>query len=221
MKRIFTFTIIMIALTACTARQVQTPEPAATDIPRVNMPNPASVYCKEQGNKHEIRIAADGSQNGICVFRDGSECDEWAYYRGECSPTPPIVGSVVVSTQTITAPTWSVIPQSVPMPAGAIIDPRDDRAELTKSMIFYNTDGITLGELLTPLGGNVHVAGKSKILPFRLQVVAQHCAQVLQVGERIELAGDEVELAAGHQDPESLRNALLGSRRREFRPSLR
>jgi putative hemolysin len=97
MKRIFTFTIILIALTACTARQVQTPEPAATDIPQAGIPNPASVYCKEQGNKLEINTAADGSQNGICVFPDGSTCDEWAYFRGECSleaqksPTPAIV----------------------------------------------------------------------------------------------------------------------------------
>ena len=71
MKRIFTFTIILMALTACTALQVQTPEPAATDIPQADMPNPASVYCKQQGNKLEIRMAADGSQNGICVFPDG------------------------------------------------------------------------------------------------------------------------------------------------------
>ena len=94
MKRIITFTIILMALTACTALQVQAPEPAATDIPQVNMPNPASVYCTQQGNKLEIRTAADGSQNGICVFPDGSTCDEWAYFRGECglaaqkSPTP-------------------------------------------------------------------------------------------------------------------------------------
>ena len=86
MKRIFTFTIILMALTACTAPQVQTPEPAATDMPQVNMPNPASVYCTQKGNKLEIRTAADGSQNGICVFPDGSTCDEWAYYRGECGP---------------------------------------------------------------------------------------------------------------------------------------
>jgi hypothetical protein len=39
-------------------------------------------------------MAADGSQNGICVFPDGSECDEWSYFRGDCgstaqkSPTP-------------------------------------------------------------------------------------------------------------------------------------
>ena len=58
----------------------------ATDIPQLNMPNLASVYCEQEGNKLEIRTAADGSQNGICVFLDGSTCDEWAYFRGECSP---------------------------------------------------------------------------------------------------------------------------------------
>ena len=86
MKRIFTFTIILMALTACTALQAQAPEPAATDMPQASMPNPASVYCEQNGNKLEIRTAADGSQNGVCVFPDGSTCDEWAYYRGECGP---------------------------------------------------------------------------------------------------------------------------------------
>ena len=86
MKRIFTFTIILLALTACTSLRAQTPEPAATDNPLPNMPNPASVYCEQNGNKLEIRTAADGSQSGLCVFPDGSTCDEWAYYRGECGP---------------------------------------------------------------------------------------------------------------------------------------
>ena len=53
------------------------------------MPNPASVYCEQNGNKLEIRTAADSSQNGVCVFPDGSTCDEWAYYRGECGPARP------------------------------------------------------------------------------------------------------------------------------------
>lgn len=46
--------------------------------------NPASVYCEEQGNNLEIRTAADGSQTGYCIFKDGTECEEWAYFRGEC-----------------------------------------------------------------------------------------------------------------------------------------
>lgn len=47
--------------------------------------NPASVYCEDQGGALEIRETTDG-QTGICVFDDGSECEEWAYYRGECAP---------------------------------------------------------------------------------------------------------------------------------------
>ena len=97
MKKILTITIILVALIACAlaVRAIigyfsvtqATSESSATDIPQVGIPNPASVYCKEQGNKHEIRTAADGSQLGICVFPDGSECDEWAYFRGECGPS--------------------------------------------------------------------------------------------------------------------------------------
>ena len=96
MKRIFTFTIILMALTACTSFRVQTSESAATEI-LPNMPNPASVYCEQNGNTREFRTAADGSQSEICIFPDGSTCEEWAYFRGECgpaaqkSPTPAIV----------------------------------------------------------------------------------------------------------------------------------
>lgn len=86
MKKIFIFTIILTALSACTSLRVQTSAPAATDNPLPNIPNPASVYCEHNGNKLEIRTAADGSQSGVCVFPDGSTCDEWAYFRGECAP---------------------------------------------------------------------------------------------------------------------------------------
>jgi putative hemolysin len=87
MKWILTLTIILIVLTSCTAPQTQ-PAPVAvsTDTPQANMPNPASVHCEEQGYKIEIRTAADGSQGGVCIFPDGSECDEWAYFRKECGP---------------------------------------------------------------------------------------------------------------------------------------
>ena len=86
MKRILPFIIILLALTACKAPQIQAPQPAGTGIPPANMPNPASVYCKQNGNKLEIHTANNGSQSGLCVFPDGSTCDEWAYFRGECAP---------------------------------------------------------------------------------------------------------------------------------------
>ncbi len=53
------------------------------------LPNPAAVYCQDKGYAYEIRTAADGSQSGVCILPDGTECDEWAYYRGECGPAQP------------------------------------------------------------------------------------------------------------------------------------
>jgi putative hemolysin len=106
MKRVFTFTILLMALSACTAFQVQTSESTGTDMPPANMPNPASVYCKQNGNTLEIRTAADGSQFGVCLFQDGSSCDEWAYYRGECGPAAgPTVENSPTPARTLEATT--------------------------------------------------------------------------------------------------------------------
>ena len=46
--------------------------------------NPASEYCEANGGTVEIREDESGGQIGYCIFPDGSECEEWAYYRGEC-----------------------------------------------------------------------------------------------------------------------------------------
>lgn len=54
--------------------------------PKTELANPASVYCEENGGKVEIREDESGGQVGYCVFPDGSECEEWAYMRGECEP---------------------------------------------------------------------------------------------------------------------------------------
>jgi putative hemolysin len=50
------------------------------------MANPASKFCVDQGYQSEIRDEA-GGQVGYCLFPDGSECEEWAFYRGECAPS--------------------------------------------------------------------------------------------------------------------------------------
>lgn len=92
MKALFTITTILFVLTSCaTPPPVVTPVPISAETPQANLPNPASVHCQQQGNRLEIRTAEDGSQSGVCIFPDGSECDEWAYYRGECQPkvVPP------------------------------------------------------------------------------------------------------------------------------------
>jgi putative hemolysin len=51
----------------------------------LGLPNPAAVYCIEQGYELETRDEADG-QASYCIFPDGSECEEWAFFRGECEP---------------------------------------------------------------------------------------------------------------------------------------
>ena len=52
------------------------------------MPNPASVYCLEQGGTLEMRTTYDGSEYGVCRWgteTEGSECEEWALFRGACN----------------------------------------------------------------------------------------------------------------------------------------
>jgi putative hemolysin len=46
--------------------------------------NPASEKCIVDGGKLDIETSTDGSQSGVCTLKDGSKCDEWSYYRGEC-----------------------------------------------------------------------------------------------------------------------------------------
>lgn len=82
--------IIVLSLAACTPRRVKS-------TPKAGLPNPASVYCEEHGGRLDIRQDATGGQVGICVFPNGSECDEWAYYRNECAPGDSVT-QVPVST---------------------------------------------------------------------------------------------------------------------------
>jgi putative hemolysin len=64
------------------------PEPARPPnaTPVVGLANPAANYCSEQGGRLEIQTTSDGGQIGVCLFNDGSLCEEWAFFRGECRP---------------------------------------------------------------------------------------------------------------------------------------
>ena len=48
-------------------------------------PNPASVFCEENGGTLEI-VPDVWWERGKCNFDDWSFCEEWTYYHGECSP---------------------------------------------------------------------------------------------------------------------------------------
>ena len=75
MKKIVFVLMLVLFLVACT------PEPRTP----TEIANPASVYCVEHGGVLEIRTDPSGNQEGWCVFFDqGIECEEWAFYRGEC-----------------------------------------------------------------------------------------------------------------------------------------
>lgn len=54
--------------------------------PTLEIVNPASSYCIEHAGKLDIVDGADG-QMAYCILPGGVECEEWAYFRGEC-PVP-------------------------------------------------------------------------------------------------------------------------------------
>jgi putative hemolysin len=92
MKNKIYLVVFCFLVTGCVQITTQTNEVSAPETPTIQpsmetLPNPASVFCKQQGYKLDIRPAEDGSQTGFCIFTDDSECDEWAYFRGECQPS--------------------------------------------------------------------------------------------------------------------------------------
>ncbi len=47
--------------------------------------NPASEFCVKKGGNLEIKTDGNGSQFGVCHLPDGTTCEEWAFFRGECA----------------------------------------------------------------------------------------------------------------------------------------
>jgi putative hemolysin len=87
--------------------------------PESGLPNPASVNCKQKGGKLELRQDASGGVSGICHFADGSECEEWAYFRSECKPgdslmtpapsaSPAVFEPTAIATVEIASDGWKI-----------------------------------------------------------------------------------------------------------------
>ncbi|WP_323135378.1 DUF333 domain-containing protein [Dyella silvatica] len=94
MKRTLGTTLLIVLLIGCSAKDnpSTSSQPAAansTQTPVVGMANPASVSCIKQGGKLDIRKDAAGNQDGVCVFPDGRECQEWPLFRDKQCIAPP------------------------------------------------------------------------------------------------------------------------------------
>jgi Tol biopolymer transport system component/putative hemolysin len=85
MKHSLIVALIVVGLLVAGCGAAPAPTASPTEAAPADTANPASVFCEEQGYRLEIRDEADG-QKGYCIFPDGSECEEWAFYRGECAP---------------------------------------------------------------------------------------------------------------------------------------
>ncbi len=75
-KLIVPAAVAAVSLSACSHTK-----PAPENAPQVGMANPASVFCEQKGGKSEIHKNEDGSEYGVCHLPDGSEVEEWEYYR--------------------------------------------------------------------------------------------------------------------------------------------
>ena len=139
----------LLSLTACAGT---TPDP--TIIPLVDqdaeIANPASVYCEQYGGTLEIRTDDTGGQIGMCVFADGSECEEWAYFRGECAPASALQDTPTTAPPSSETPTpelsadgWIIFRDAA---TGLVFDyPPDTRLEQFSgnpaSLIITGADG--------------------------------------------------------------------------------
>ncbi|KWC60939.1 DUF333 domain-containing protein [Burkholderia ubonensis] len=73
--------VLALAASGAGAQPLPPGQPASP-APKAALPNPASVNCVKLGGRHAIRNTPGGDV-GICVFKDGRVCEEWALYRDD------------------------------------------------------------------------------------------------------------------------------------------
>ena len=82
---VFMFLIVLgILLTSGCVKQQNIPKANNSNSSNnSDLANPASVNCVNNNGTLEIRNNENG-QYGVCI-KNGKECEEWAYFRGECT----------------------------------------------------------------------------------------------------------------------------------------
>lgn len=108
---------------SCIKEGEKTPTPTAGN---AGIANPASVSCEQKGGKLEIRKETAG-ELGICKFSDGTECEEWQFFRNDCfkgqyksADTSHSYSGVITKTKSgYTFKDESGVSYSLTVPAGA------------------------------------------------------------------------------------------------------
>ncbi len=79
------FCVLALTCLAISCGGGETSPPARDGRAGAQIANPASTHCVENNGKLEIREGEKG-QYGVCIFKDGSRCEEWRFLRSQCAP---------------------------------------------------------------------------------------------------------------------------------------
>ena len=99
MKKTTLWIVALLAvatLAGCNKAPVENPNENA------EIANPASVYCEENGGTLVLEEGA-----WLCMFEDGSYCEEWSYQRWECQPGEIIYNTVEDENIDVELPEWA------------------------------------------------------------------------------------------------------------------
>ena len=96
--------VLIVLVCGCTQQAVPIPGTQTTVATPTSagMANPASVACVQNGGTVDIKKDASGNEYGMCTFKNGTSCEEWALFRHEgCQPgitvTPTAEGKKMVT----------------------------------------------------------------------------------------------------------------------------
>jgi dipeptidyl-peptidase-4 len=204
-KLIISLILTVLVIGGCSPQLAATPTPSESSI---DLPNPASKYCVDQGYELEIRTD-DGGEAGYCIFPDGSECEEWAFYRGECTSgggdmqtpqgtTGAITARMLVAPNALVGPgpsslNWSPIGATL-----AYVEPKDDQnvlwlyeAATSDRRVLLDptglTDTINLNSALWSPDGDTMLLSGEKAL-WLLDVSTGELNSLVEGGDKTSLA---------------------------------
>lgn len=100
------------------------------------MANPASVKCEEDWGKLTIVTDLSWAQSWVCTFDNWVSCDEWAYYRWECSSTGSTITEPKSCTKEYKPVCWEVQVMCITAPCPPIKETFSNKCELENAWTY-------------------------------------------------------------------------------------